>query len=149
DVKWDVDLLAGYPSVFLGKAAAQRQPAGFWSLIAPQVWNEVRSGRYNVLWLHGHQYAANLIVLLAAKTTGLPVLMRCDSLLGVPCRGIKSALRRPALQTLYGLCDRVLAVGTANAAFYRAMGVPEHKIFVLPYSVDNDRFIKAAKLTDA
>jgi len=24
DVKWDVDLLAGYPSVFLGKAAAGR-----------------------------------------------------------------------------------------------------------------------------
>jgi glycosyltransferase involved in cell wall biosynthesis len=147
EVKWDVDLLTGYPSVFLG-AAVHREPRGFWSLIAPQVWNEVRSGRYDVLWLHGHNYAANLIGLMAAKTAGLPIMMRGDSQLGAPCHGIKSVLRRPALGTLYRLCDRLLAVGTANAAFYRAMSVPERKIFVLPYSVDNDRFVKAAKLTD-
>src|SRR5262249_42737948 len=45
-------------------------------------------------------------------------------------------------------CDRLLAIGSANAAFYRAMGVPDHKIFLVPYSVDNDRFIKSASLTD-
>jgi glycosyltransferase involved in cell wall biosynthesis len=28
------------------------------------------------------------------------------------------------------------------------MGVPRHKIFLVPYSVDNDRFIQSAKLTD-
>ena len=42
DVKWDVDLLAGYRSVFLGEAARTREPGGFWSLVAPQVWNELR-----------------------------------------------------------------------------------------------------------
>ena len=63
DVKWDLDLLAGYRSVFLGEAARTREPRGFWSLVAPQVWNELRSGRYDVLWLHGHNYAANLIAL--------------------------------------------------------------------------------------
>ena len=36
EVKWDVDLLAGYRSKFLGKAARRREPAGFWSLIAPR-----------------------------------------------------------------------------------------------------------------
>ena len=63
DVKWDLDLLAGYRSVFLGDAARTREPGGFWSLVAPQVWSELRSGRYDVLWLHGHNYAANLIAL--------------------------------------------------------------------------------------
>jgi hypothetical protein len=52
DVKWNLDLLAGYRSVFLGDAARTREPGGFWSLIAPQVWNELRSGRYDVLRLH-------------------------------------------------------------------------------------------------
>ena len=28
------------------------------------------------------------------------------------------------------------------------MGVPEHKIFLVPYCVDNDRFIRSATLTD-
>jgi glycosyltransferase involved in cell wall biosynthesis len=147
EVKWDVDLLSGYGSRYLGEAS-KREPGGFWSLIAPQVWGEVRSGRYDVVWLHGHNYAANLIGLMAAKTAGLPVMMRGETHLGLPRYGIKSALRRPLMGSLYRYCDRLLAIGSENAAFYQAMGVPSHKIFLVPYSVDNDRFIKSAKLTD-
>jgi glycosyltransferase involved in cell wall biosynthesis len=147
DVKWDLDLLAGYRSVFLGDAARTREPKGFWSLIVPQVWNELRSGRYDVLWLHGHGYAANHIALLAAKTAGLPVLMRADTHLGLHRRKIKSMLRRPVMGAFYHWCDRLLAVGSANAAYYRAMGVPGEKIFIVPYCVDNDRFVRSANVT--
>ena len=147
DVKWDLDLLEGYRSVFVGNRARVREPRGFWSLIAPSVWNEVISGRYDVLWLHGHNHAANLIALTAAKAAGMPAMMRGDTHLGLARRGIKAALRLPLMGTLYGLCDRLLAVGSANAAFYRAMGVPDHKIFLVPYSVDNDRFTSAANLS--
>jgi glycosyltransferase involved in cell wall biosynthesis len=147
-VKWDVDLLAGYRSVFLGDAVQAREPRGFWSLIVPQVWKELQSGRYDVLWLHGHNYAANLIALLAAKTAGIPVMMRGETHLGLARGSIKSRLRRPVIGALYRSCDRFLAIGSANAAFYRAMGVPDRKIFLVPYSVDNDRFVQSAKLTD-
>jgi len=102
-----------------------------------------------VVWLHGHNYAANLIALLAAKTAGLHVLMRGETHLGLPRKGVKAALRVPSMRVLYGLCDRVLAIGSANAAFYRAMGVPDRKIFVVPYSVDNERFAQAATLTES
>jgi glycosyltransferase involved in cell wall biosynthesis len=128
-----------------GSAGARAE--GFWSLVAPQVWNELRSGRYDVVWLHGHNYAANLIALMAAKAAGLPVLMRGETHLGLPCSGIKSVVRRPVMSVLYGCCDRLLAIGSANAAYYRAMGVPDKKIFVVPYSVDNDRFVQSASLT--
>jgi glycosyltransferase involved in cell wall biosynthesis len=148
DVKWDVDLLAGYHSVFLGKAARTREPGGFWSLIAPQIWSELRSGRYDVVWLHGHNYAANLIALMAAKTSGLPVMMRGETHLGLPCSELKGIIRRPVMGALYGCCDRLLAIGSANAAYYRALGVPGRKIFIVPYSVHNDRFVQSASLTD-
>ena len=147
DIKWDLDLLHGYRSVFLGDAARTREPGGFWSLVAPQVWSELRTGRYDVLWLHGHNYAASLIALTAAKTTGLPIMMRGETHLALPCHGIKSILRQPLMGALYRYCDRLLAIGSANAAFYRAMGVPDHKIFLVPYSVDNDRFVHSANLT--
>jgi glycosyltransferase involved in cell wall biosynthesis len=148
DVKWDLDLLAGYCSKFVGDRARTREPRGFWSLLAPQLWSELRSGCYDVLWLHGHNHAANLIALMAAKTAGLPVMMRGETHLGMPRSGIKSALRRPLIGALYRGCDRLLAIGSANAAFYRAMGVPDHKIFLVPYCVDNERFVIAANLTD-
>ena len=147
EVKWDLDLLSGYPSVFLGEAARRRDPAGFWSLTAPQVWHEVRSGRYDALWLHGHNYAANLIGLAAAKSIGLPVMMRGETHLGLASGGVKSTLRRPVMGAFYRLCDRLLAIGSANREFYRAMGVPEDKIVLVPYTVDNDRFMTSAKLT--
>jgi glycosyltransferase involved in cell wall biosynthesis len=147
EVKWDVDLLSGYPSVFLGAAACSREPRGFWSLVGPQVWNELRSGRHDVLWLHGHNYAANLIALVAAKTAGIPVMMRGETHLGLPCHGVKAVVRRPLMGALYHWCDRLLAIGSENAAFYRALGVSEQKIFLVPYSVDNERFVHATKLT--
>ena len=147
EVKWDVDLLGGYRSVFLGKAARWREPAGFWSLVAPQVWKELHSGRYDILWLHGHNYAANLIALAAAKMARIPVMMRGETHLDLLRHGMKAVLRRPIMATLYGECDRLLAIGSANAAFYRAMGVADDKIFLVPYAVDNDRFIEAARLT--
>jgi glycosyltransferase involved in cell wall biosynthesis len=147
-VKWDLDLLAGYRAIFVGDGARTREPRGFWSLVAPEVWSELRSGRYDVLWLHGHNYVANFIALIAAKTAGLRIMMRSETHLGLPRGGVKSALRRPLMGALYGWCDRLLAIGSANAAFYRAMGVPDHKIFLVPYSVDNDRFVRAASLTE-
>lgn len=148
DVTWDLNLLDGYRSVFLGNAARVREPRGFWSLTAPQVWNEVRSGQYDVIWLHGHNYAANLIALTAAKTSGLHVLMRGETHLGLPCNGVKALLRRPLMGALYRGCDRLLAIGSANAAYYRAMGVPERKIVLVPYSVDNNRFVASSTLTE-
>jgi glycosyltransferase involved in cell wall biosynthesis len=147
DVKWDLDLLSGYRSIFVGGRADRQDTQGFWSLVAPRIWNELRSGRYDILWLHGHNHAANFIALAAAKSVGMGVMMRGETHLGLPRPSVKLVLRRPLMGALYGLCDRVLAIGSTNAAFYRAMGVPERKIFLVPYSVDNDRFTKAANLT--
>ena len=147
-VKWDIDLTAGYKSVFLGERAKLRVPGGFFSLIVPEIWREVRSGEYDVLVLHGHGYAAYLIALVAAKTNGIPVMMRGETHLGLQRSPMKRFLRRLLIGALYRFCDRFLAIGTANHQFYRAMGVPEKKIFLVPYSVDNDRFIHASQLRD-
>jgi glycosyltransferase involved in cell wall biosynthesis len=146
-VTWDVDLLSGYQSVFLGNDAKERRPAGFWSLICPEVWSETRSGRYDAVWLHGYNYAANVLAMLAAKTKGLPVFMRSETHLGLQRTSVKRWLRDTVLSVAYRFVDGFFAIGTANYAYYRALGVPEEKIFDVPYTVDNDRFIAAATLT--
>ena len=148
DVKWDVDLLAGYDAVFVDEKVRSRMPTGFFSLVAPAIWRRVREGGYDALWSHGHGYGANLIAIAAARSVGMPVFMRCETHLGLNPPGLglrlKRLLRRPLLGLFYGLfVDRFLAIGSANAAFYRAMGVPERKIFKVPYTVDNRRFMAA------
>lgn len=145
-VVWDVDLLAGYRSVFLGEAAKRRTPGGFWSLTCPQVWSEVRTGHYDAVLLHGYRYAANILALLAAKTMGLPVLMRSDTYLGQQRKRWKHRIRDVVLSLAYRSVDGFLAIGTANRAYYRSLGVPEEKIFEAPFTVDNERFIADAVL---
>jgi hypothetical protein len=42
-VTWNVDLLAGYRSIFLGRRARDRIPRGFFSLVCPEIWRELRA----------------------------------------------------------------------------------------------------------
>jgi glycosyltransferase involved in cell wall biosynthesis len=146
-VKWDVDLLAGYPSRFLGAAARQRVPGGYWSLVCPEVWSEIRSGRYDAVWLHGYAYAADLIALVAAASRGLPVFYRSETHLGLRRTGWKRRVRDGVLSMAARFVDGFLAIGSANRDYYRALGIPDRKIFDVPYTVDNDRFIAAATLS--
>lgn len=146
-VKWDVDLLAGYRAVFLGKAAERRMPAGFWSLVCPEVWGEIRSGRYDGVLLHGYHYAAYVMAFLAAKSRGIPVFYRSETHLGLQRNPSRRRLRDGLLAMMFRFIDRFLAIGSANREYYLALGVAPGKIFDVPYTVDNDRFIAAAQLS--
>ena len=143
-VKWDVDLLEGYDARFIAGASERGEPGGFLSVLAPGVWGEVRRGRYDALVVHGHTPGAHLLAIAAARSVGTAVFMRGETHLGLARGRTKSALRRPLMGGLYRNIAGVLAIGTANAAFYRAMGVPEGRIFSMPYAIDNARFMTGA-----
>ncbi|HEY7900160.1 MAG TPA: glycosyltransferase family 4 protein [Caulobacteraceae bacterium] len=140
EIKWDIDLLAGYDARFVAGAERRNEASGLFSMLAADVWREVRDGGFDALVVHGHTPAAMLLAAAAAMTAGVPVLARADTHLGLKRSPLKRALRKPLMRSLYGRCAGVLAVGTANRAFYRAMGVPEDRIFLTPYAVDNARF---------
>ena len=146
EVKWDLDLLEGYEARFVAGAERRGEPGAFMSVIAPSVWGEVRRGRYDALIVHGHTPAANLIAVGAAKATGTSVFIRCETHLGLRRSQAKTALRKPLIGGLYRMLDGVLAIGAANAAFYRAIGIPDRQIFAMPYTVDNARYMADAKL---
>lgn len=148
-IRWDVDLLAGYNSVFLGARANARSVAGFWSLICPELVRELRKTRYDVVWVHGQQFAAYVLAFALAKLQGLPVMTRADSHLGVARPWLKTQVRNRILSLQYRFIDRFLAIGTANREYYRALGVPDDRIFLVPFSVDNERFMAASNLSEA
>jgi glycosyltransferase involved in cell wall biosynthesis len=148
DVKWDIDLLSGYSSCFVGKRFNKRVPDGFFSLIAPEIWKTVRSVNCDALVIHGHGYCANVLAFAAAKSVGIPVFMRGETHLGLTRSKFRSFVRNRMLSWLYAYCSGVLAIGTANKEFYVSIGVPEAKIHLVPYTVDNERFSEAARLSD-
>jgi glycosyltransferase involved in cell wall biosynthesis len=140
-VVWDVDLLSGYKAVFLGDRAKMRTPAGFWSLVCPEVWQAVGAGHFDVLIVHGHNYAANVFAILAAKTAGIPVFMRGDTNNALKRSSLLSSFICSFKRSLYGITDGCLAVGSANRDFYRSLGISDLRITLVPFAVDNDRFI--------
>jgi glycosyltransferase involved in cell wall biosynthesis len=147
-IKWDVDLLAGYEVRFIHGADRRGDPAGFLSVIAPQVWHMVRRGAFDALVVHGHTPAAMLVAAVAAKLMRIPTFLRCETHLGLRRSALKSLLRRPLIGTYYRQLSGVLAIGSANRDFYQAIGVPERRIFDMPYAVDNERFMTGARLAN-
>ena len=148
-VKWDIDLIDGYEARFVRGAERRSEPSGFFSIVAPPLWREIQSGGFAALIVHGHTPAAMVLAVAAAKASRIPVLMRCETHLGLRRSGLKRLLRRPLIGAFYRRFDAVLAIGSANREFYRAMGVPEDRVFPMPYAVDNRRFIAASRLSPA
>ena len=147
EVAWDVDLLGGYRSVFLGERAKTRSIFGFWSLVVPELWREIRSGRYDAIVLHGYAYAAFVLAFIAAKSRGIPVLMRSETHLRLQRPGWKRALRDGVLRIAYRFVDGFLAVGSTNRDYYRSLGIADARIHLVPYTVDNARFMAASRLS--
>lgn len=147
-VKWDVDLLAGYDVQFVEGAGLRTEPKGFFSIIAPQIWREVSRGGFDAVVVHGHTPAAVLIAAAAARWAGVPTFAREETHLALSRSMLKRLVRKPLMGAFYRSLSGVFSIGSANAAYYRAMGVPDRRIFSMPYTVDNARFVDGARLSE-
>ena len=144
-VVWDVDLLGGTNPLFVS-GFATREPRGY-SLrdSAPEIWSIVRRADLDALVIYGHSILANHFASLGARSRRIPVLYQCDAPLA---KAQGSLLRRTLLRAYYTSLNGFLASSTNNRDYYRALGVPDHKIHHFPLAVDNDRFMAAADLSD-
>jgi glycosyltransferase involved in cell wall biosynthesis len=142
-VSWDVPLLEGYRHKFLPNVRRKAKVGRFFSLVNVALVGELWRNRYDALLVNGHMYFSYLLGIIAAKLVGIPVFMRCETHLLLRRSGLKLALRRYLMRLFYRhFCDRCLAIGTRNRAFYRAHGVSAERLFDVPYVVDNAFFVR-------
>ncbi|MFK7944582.1 MAG: glycosyltransferase family 4 protein [Paracoccaceae bacterium] len=147
-VSWDVDLLAGYTAHFAASAKSAQLNGGFFSLMAPDLWRTIRRERYDALVIFGHNKLAQQIALLAARSVGTRVFYRADTHLGKTRAGLRRHIRPWIMGAYFRLFHGCLAIGQQNQAYYRAMGVPDHKIFRVPFAVDNARFAEQSEMSE-
>jgi glycosyltransferase involved in cell wall biosynthesis len=139
-VKWDVPLIEGYKSELIpalgGRDSVEGlKPYNFGILQA------LKRGGYDAIWLHGYAHPSNLRAIWAAKFLGMKVLVRGEPNLLVARRSAGTAgLKDKAVQWLFRQIDGFLAIGSMNREYYLHHGVPEEKIFMVPYTVDNEFF---------
>jgi len=152
-VCWDIPLLEGYRSTFLPTLGG-RDRVSFWRPMAYGLGRILKSGGFDALWVHGYAHHVTLRAMAQARALGIPVLMRGESHLASERRSkARERFKRWAMPWLFRLIDVFLAVGTLNRRYYQHYGVPEGRIFLVPYAVDNEFFrlraADAAPLRDA
>lgn len=144
-VVWDLDLLAGYKSKFIGNAAGRRRIGGFFSMVAPELWDAILNGGFDAVVINGHNLAAHHLALAASRSAGILVFTRGETHPRLRRSGWRETVRTPLLKAWYRAFDGCLAIGSANKRYYQLMDVPTDKIAVMPYTVDNERYMAAAR----
>ena len=143
-VKWDVPLLDGYKHIFLPRLR-DGNDVGFAMPINRGIARRLRGNAgesaFDALWVHGYATINALHGMIAAKTLGIPVLLRAESWLRDRGRsGAKLAAKTMFFGALQRMVDAVLPIGTLNAEYwhhYFGDSVPQ---FLMPYAVDNSYF---------
>ena len=136
--KWDVDLLAGYDSEFVPNRASDPGTHHFRGLDNPTLTARLAAWQPTAVLLFGYNWLSHQRALWWARRRGVPVLFRGDShLLG---RGLPAQPGRLLLRFLYRQFAATTYVGVANRDYFRALGVPDHRLFFAPHSVDHSHF---------
>jgi hypothetical protein len=123
DVKWDVPLLEGYRHDFL-PSLRDKGAAGIATQFNYGILKRLRGSKgepgFDALWVHGYATVNALHGILAARSLGIPVLLRAESWLKDRERsGPKLAAKRLFFKSLSHLVDGVLPIGTLNSEYWR------------------------------
>ena len=139
--QWDVPLLTGYRYHVLDTILFSNSLPSFARRWACEIARVIDTFRPDVAMVLGWQEISLVQALIACRRKGIPIILRGESNALKP----RSFLTAAVHSSYFHLCDAFLAIGRANADLYRARGVPESKIMVAGYFVDNERFKLAAQ----
>src|SRR3569833_1924252 len=140
NVKWDVPLLAGYKYEFLPRV----RDSGPFGFSRPLNWGfrkRLRKGKFDAVWVHGYATLSALHVILAARSLGIPAVVRAESTLSDrPRSRFRRLAKRLFFRALRPRIGALLAIGAATADYWREYFGERVPIFPFHYSVDNQFF---------
>lgn len=143
-IQWDIPLLGGYEHVFVPNRSRDPGTHHFGGLDNPRLVSALTDWHPNAILLFGYLFRSHFRVIVSRHLMGVPLLLRGDSHDLFRPSGFKSNLARLARSLLFRRFAAFLAVGRANAEYFRHCGVPEARIHFVPHCVDNQRFRDAA-----
>jgi len=151
EVKWDIPLLDGYPWVAMPNRSPFPRGGSFFSFVNPQVWRLIRSLRFDAVVLHtGYRTATFWIAILAAKCAHVAVLFSTDahSLSPRDQRKWKFWVKKLIWPCVFRLADLVIVPSTAGLSLMTSLGIPENRIVLTPYCVNNEWWTEQSKRVD-
>ncbi|HWH11936.1 MAG TPA: glycosyltransferase family 4 protein [Solirubrobacteraceae bacterium] len=145
-MRWDADLTTGYRSRFLAHANVSPGLGDHvWSVRDTTVVREILRGRFDVVVLGGYHSVTYLLGAATQLASGRAVLFREEQTLLEPRSLVKTLIKAVVLRALFSQ-GSALCIGTENRRWFEHYGVPQEKLFLAPYAVDNDGLQAAAQL---
>ena len=150
-IEWDVPLLDGYRhEVLPAIGSREEKDLGFWKPLNHGLAARLAAGRFDALWIHGYARWLHWTAMASARRRGIRVLLRDEATPISAARGpLKQSAKRLFFAGMNRLVDAYLAIGSLNRRYYVEHGVAKDRIFMVPYAVDNARFIADAAKANA
>lgn len=151
EVKWDVPLLDGYSWVCLPNRSVTHRESSFFGLFNPGIWQLISRGKFDAVVLYtGYVCATFWIALAAAKWKRASVLFGTDAhdIAPIDAKRWKRPVKRWLWPRLFRLADIVLVVSSGGRALMRSLGIPEERIGLVPFCVDNDWWMEKSRSVD-
>ena len=145
-VKWDIPVLEGYRSIFL-KNIAPRPSAKPWGEINPGIVRVLAKGNYDAVVFFGWNFVSSWLGFFTCMISDTPFFLRGENPWSQEVRKPlwKRFIKKAILWPLFDAAAGLLYIGKENKEFYSHYGVPDKKLFFVPYMADNARFMAAAK----
>jgi len=134
--EWDIPLLDGYAYSVLENRSSRPSLTDFFGCDTPQLYREIRKGRFDAVIVNGWVVKSCLQALWACRRSGTPCIVRAEVNGLRPRVAWKRGLHR-LLLAQYSAC---LSIGSNNRRYLLERGVPAERIFETGYCVDNERF---------
>ena len=138
--RFDVALTEGYEWKVLPQLLSRSRRLRPW-LPVRALSASLRSAAFDAVWVHGWGHLGLLQAVQAARTLGVPVLLRGES---TPDYRSQARWRRHVgarfHRWLFHRVAAFLAIGSRNREYYRLHGIDDERIFSVPYAVDNEFF---------
>ncbi len=138
-IQWDIPLLDGYPWVEIPNKGTDSE--GFFGLYNPGLWKFVREGNFDAVFCPtGYIRASFWITYFASKLSRSAFLFGTDATTLTPLdrRMWKRPVKRLFWPLLYRLASQAIAPSTGTRDLLRSLGIPDERISLIPYVVDND-----------
>jgi glycosyltransferase involved in cell wall biosynthesis len=148
-VKWDIPLLDGYAWTHVPNKGSGTE--SFFGLRNTGIWKIIREGKFDaVLCYVGYVRSSFWIACLAAKLSRGAFLFGADATTLTPLDGRmwKRHVKRIFWPILFRIADQVIVPSSGSVALMRSLGLPEERVTLTPYVVDNDWWLAESARVD-
>ena len=134
--EWDLDLLAGFDSIFLENKARTQGTSHFGGCDTPQLFDILREGKFDAVLVTGWHLKSYWQAVFAAKRLGIPVMARSDSQVSAQKNVLKRAIKALFYPILLRTFDAIFYTGLRSKQYLEYYRFPSDRQYFSPHCVD-------------